>query len=210
MRSVVLPVGTLRMIVCSEEGTKSLRRVQHVVVGLPRPVPALVELARAWQGGQLRIEGIVALRWRESGSAPGVAWKGGRSRKRRAHHNDRAEDIRSDERAPCRGGRASIVADHTGNLFASEGGSQSQGIGDDVQEAEGMRAPVVGWVPTGRPTVTPLVSGDDVKSGLRQRQHDLAPTVGEFREAVQKHHERPVGRLEPGLQHVNGQAIDSR
>src|SRR5262249_7791727 len=51
------------------------------------------------------------------------------------------------------------------------------------------------------------VGRDSVITGFGERQHHLAPTVGEFREAVQKQDHPPAWLLEPSFQHVNVQAV---
>ena len=56
--------------------------------------------------------------------------------------------------------------------------------------------------------VAALVGRNDVVARRRKRGHHLAPTVGEFGEAVQEQDTGPAGGFEAGFEHMHGEAID--
>src|SRR6185295_3931154 len=64
---------------------------------------------------------------------------------------------------------------------------------------------VVASVPAGGLAIAALVGRDDVKAGLRERRHHLAPAEGELGKAVQQQHRRPA-RL-ACLEHVHDEAV---
>ena len=80
---------------------------------------------------------------------------------------------------------------------------EPDGVAHHVENAEGIGIGVIGVVPAGGAPVAALVGGDDVITRRRQRQHHLAPAIGQLREAVQQQHGGPARRLEAGLQHMN-------
>src|SRR6185437_16019218 len=57
--------------------------------------------------------------------------------------------------------------------------------------------------------IAALVRRDDVTAGLGERQHHLAPAVGELREAMEEEKQRTVRAVMAGLQNVHPQAVDA-
>ena len=90
-----------------------------------------------------------------------------------------------------------------------ECGDEAHDVPDQVQDAERVDVAVVGTVPTRGAAIAPLIGGDDVIARRRDRQHHLAPAVGELREAVQQQNTRAVLSFESRLQHVHGEAVDA-
>src|SRR5579871_6684184 len=62
--------------------------------------------------------------------------------------------------------------------------------------------------PKSWPTTAALVGGDRIKPGRGQDRHDLAPGIGEFGEAVQQQHARPIGGPRSGLEHMHPEPVD--
>ena len=131
-----------------------------------------------------------------------------RAGKRRAHQRHRAEHIRPHQRAIGRDRRAEIVPDHGRDRAMAEREGERQRIFHDVENAERREVAVVGSVPAGGAAIAALVRCNDVKSGCRQRQHHLAPAIGELRKAVQQQDARPASGFVTGLQHVHREAVD--
>jgi hypothetical protein len=102
------------------------------------------------------------------------------------------------------------VAHHGSNLVEAQRPDQPDHVPDQVQDPVGMKVAVVVAVPAGGSAVAALVRGDHVKTGRRERQHDLAPAVGKFGKTVQQDDAGPpagsCGR-EAGFQQVHRQAV---
>ena len=81
------------------------------------------------------------------------------------------------------------------------------GVAHHVEDAERIAVGVVGAVPAGGAAVAALVGRDHVIAGGRERQHHLAPAIGELGKAVQQQQARPARRLEARLQHMHHQAV---
>ena len=94
-----------------------------------------------------------------------------------------------------------------GDGAIAERRDQAERVAHQVEHAERAEVAVVVAVPAGGAAVAALVRRDHVIAGRRQRQHHLAPAVGELREAVQQQQAGPA-RLEAGLQHVHREAVD--
>ena len=115
-------------------------------------------------------------------------------------------------------GRMSAAQDATGEPASwpttiatramAERVDEPHGIAHHVEDAEGIGIGVVGIVPARGAAVAALIGGDHVIARRRQRQHHLAPAVGEFREAMQQQHGGPAWTLVAGFQHVHRQAVD--
>ena len=87
---------------------------------------------------------------------------------------------------------------------------ESDRIAHHVQHAEGIRIGVVGVIPTRRPAVAALIRRNDVIAGIRQRQHDFAPAIGELGKAVRQEDGRTAGPVESGFEDVHGHAVHVR
>ena len=100
------------------------------------------------------------------------------------------------------------MADHRIQRAVAERRDQRERVAHGVQAAEGPQAAVVVGAPAGGAPVAALVGGDDVVAGVGERRHDVPPTVGELREAVEKEQGRTPPGLEAGFEHVHRQAVD--
>jgi hypothetical protein len=209
MRLVAFPIGALVVVVSTEKGVETLRRVQHVVVGAAGPLIVLVIFARRAELREFGVEFVIGLsRTRRRGAVRGVERQARHARKRRTHHRHRSEYIRPDERAPRRDRRAGIVPDHGRDLAIAEREHKPHGIADHVEDAEGIGIGIIGVVPAGGAAIAALIRGDRVISRRCKRQHYLAPAVGEFRKAMQQQHGGPAGALVASFQNVHRQAIN--
>ncbi len=93
---VLRPIGALDVEVGAQKIMQALRRVQHVRVRVATREEGHAVLARPRQGGQLFVEGGLLDRvW-----LVGAVERNGRGLiERKAHHDQRAEHIRPDQRA---------------------------------------------------------------------------------------------------------------
>ena len=82
--------------------------------------------------------------------------------------------------------RAEVVADDACDGAMTKRRDQSQRVADQVEHAEGIEIAIEISIPSRGASIAALVRRDDVKSGARQRQHHLAPAVGELRESVEQ------------------------
>jgi len=178
-----------------------LRRAAHVAVGLGCRVVPLVVLARRRQRRQAGQQGFDRCQAGVGGR------RRGRPAERRTHQDHRAEHIGPHQGAPRRHRRAEVMADHPRDAALAQGPDQPERIADQVGEPELVERGVEARLPAGGPAIAALVRCHHVVSGLRQRQHQLAPAVGQFGKAVQQQHARAPGQLEAGLQHMHRQAI---
>src|ERR1700730_7436135 len=85
---------------------------------------------------------------------------------------------------------------------------QPQCVPSKIRNAKRIKIAVVRTVPSRGASVATLIRGDDVISGCSQWQHYFAPTVGEFREAMQKQDARAPFCFEPGLKHMHRETFD--
>ena len=209
MRLVPFPVGALVVVIRAEECVEALRRMEHVVVGPARALIVLVVLPRRVELRELRVEFVVG-GCRARRGAPFAVSNGsdGGPSNGRAHDRDRAEDVGPDEGGPGRDRRTRIVSHHHRDRAVAERVDEPDGISHHVEHAKRIGIGVVGIVPAGRAAVAALIGRDHVIPRRCQRQHHLAPAVGELREAVQEQHCRPARRLVARFQHVHGQAVD--
>ncbi len=207
-RPVLWPVRALVVVVGAQEGVDALRAVPHVGVGCPRGIVPMVVLARRVERRQVVVDraagfGLASLR-----VVGRVEGHGRRAGERSTHQHHRAEHVRPQQCAPGRNGRAEIVADHGGDGAVAEGRDEPHGIPDQVEKAERPEVAVILAVPADGAAIAALVGGDDMKALRRQRQHHLAPAVGQLREAVQQQEAGPAFGLEARLQDVHPQAVD--
>ncbi len=161
-------------------------------------------LARARELGEVRVDLLA----RGGGCARGAERQGRRPGERRAHQCDRAEKVGPQQRAPGGDRRAEIMADHAGDRAMAERRHQPEHVAHQVGQTERREVAVIGGVPAGGPAVAALVGRDHVIAGRRERQHDLAPAVGELGKAVEQQQAWPARGLEPGLQHMHRQPVD--
>ena len=183
--------------------------MQHVVVGPARALIVLVVLPRRVELREVRVELVVGWRrTRRRGAIRGVEWQRRRTFERGAHDGDRAEDVGPNEGGPGRDRRTRIVSHHHRDRAVTEGVDEPDGISHHVEHAKRIGIGVVRIVPAGRAAVAALIGSDHVIPRRCQRQHHLAPAIGELREAMQQQHSRPARMSRSRFQHVHGQAVD--
>ena len=100
------------------------------------------------------------------------------------------------------------MADHAGHAAIPQRRDQSQRITDQVEHAKRGKVGVVAIVPAGGPPVPALVGRDHVIPGFSEREHHLAPAVGEFRKPVQQQEARPATRCVAGFEEMHVEAVD--
>src|SRR4029453_18168511 len=138
----------------------------------------------------------------------GIERQSWRTGKWGTHQHHRAEHIRSNQRTPGSYRRAKIVSDHGPHRTIAQGRTQSERIPHQVEHAKSVQITIIRAVPPGGAPVAPLVGGNDVKPGRGQGQHNLAPAIGQLREAVQEQDAGTVLRLESAFSQVDGKTID--
>ena len=195
------------MVVGAQESVYALRAMPHVAIGRAGRVVPMVVLARRIERGQVVVDRAPRLDRSGLRAISRAKWDGRSAGERRAHQDHRAEHVRPDQRAPGRHRRAEVVADDGGNGTVAERRDEPQRVPHQVEDTKGAQIAIVVAVPAGGAAIAALVGGHHVKPLRRQRQHHLAPAVGELREAVQKQEAGPALGLEPGLQHVHPEAV---
>jgi hypothetical protein len=128
----------------------------------------------------------------------------------RAHHHDGAEDVGPRERAPRRDRRPEVVPDDAGHLAVAQHADERQHVAHAVQRRERREVVVEADVGAAAPAVAALVGSDDMEARIRERQHDLAPAVGELGKSVHEQDGRAARAIEAGLEHVHVHAVDAR
>ena len=201
---VLGPVGAFHVIVGAEEIVDALRGVAHIGVGESGVVVGVVVLAGGIELGQCVVDA----------AAPGDGLGGDALQRRRAgegaaHHDSGAEDVGSDQCGPGGDGGAEVVTDDGGGVVASDGGEQSRDVADKVEHAEFAEVDIVVGVGAGGMSVSALIGGDDVVAGVGEWEHDVAPAVGDFGEAVQEQEAGSVGIVRPGFQEVDVESVDA-
>ena len=184
-----------------------LRAVAHVGVGRAGRVVPLVVLARARQGGERRMDVDGRCAKHGFGVVGGGERKRGWPGERRAHQHHRAKHIRPRERAPRRYWRTEVMAHHRRHRAVAQRGNQAERVSHQVEHAKHAEIAVVAGVAAGGAAVAALIGRHHMKTSGGDRQHHLAPTVGEFRKAVQQQHARAPRGLEAGLEHAHGEAV---
>jgi hypothetical protein len=101
------------------------------------------------------------------------------------------------------------VPDHGCHRAIAERGDEPQRIPHQIEKAEGAEVAIVIAVPADGAAIAPLVGDNHMKPSLYQREHDLPPAVGEFREPMQQQKAPPVRAFPASLQHVHGKAVDA-
>ena len=96
------------------------------------------------------------------------------------------------------------MADDAGHLGSTQRRHQAQRVAHIIQRAEFGEIGIKARGPAGGAAIAALVGRDDVVARSRQRQHDLAPGIGDLREAMQQQQQRPAGLA--GLEQVHHQA----
>ena len=198
------PVGALVVVIAAQERVDPLRGVLHVRVGVARVVVPLIVLAWSRQPGHLLID-----------ARPGVR-PGGRERERRrpaerrAHQHHGAEHIRPRHGAPRRDGRPEIMPNDGGHPAIAERRHEAQRVPHHVEAPERVEIGVVAGVPARRPPIAALVRRHDVIPRRGERDHHMAPAVGELGKAMQEQHQRPSAPRVARFQQMHPQAVDVR
>ena len=207
MRRVVRPVGALGVVVGAQERQQSLRRLPHFGVGLAGRVVGLVVLARRRELAPARrpcrraaaagvagafavLNGsravpangalIITTRWNTSG--------------RVSAHHAATGDPKSWPTTPA------SVRWPSAEVSASRSRTR-------LKRRERRQVVVEVHVGAAAAAVAALVGRHHVEAGLGQRQHHLAPAVGELREAVDQQQPGPAAALVAGLEHVHRDAV---
>ena len=85
---------------------------------------------------------------------------------------------------------------------------QRQSIPHEIEKTKRADIAVVITIPARGLAIAPLVGRDHMVPRRRQRQHDVAPAVGELREAMEEQDTGPVLSLEAGFEHVHRETVD--
>ncbi len=101
------------------------------------------------------------------------------------------------------------MADDRRDMAVAESEDERQRVADQVEEAEGAEIAVVVAVPSGGPPIAALVGRHHMEPRRGERQHHLAPTVGELRKAVEEKEARPPFLREAGFEDVEAQPVDA-
>ena len=101
------------------------------------------------------------------------------------------------------------MADHAGQRAVAERRGQRQQVADAIERRERRQVVVELHLGAAAAAVAALVGRHHVEAGLGQRQHHLAPAVGQLREAVDQQQPGPVAALVAGLEHVHRDAVDA-
>jgi hypothetical protein len=204
--AVLPPVRALVVKISAQEGMDPLRAVPHLGIGGARRIIPLVVLARPGQHRQRLVDTRIG--WRLWRMLVGIEGQLGRPGEGRAHQRDRAEHIGPHHGAPRRNRGAEIMPHHRGDRAITQGSDQPQRVSDGVEQAKGGEVSIVVGIPPSGAAIAALVGRDNMEPRRGERQHHLAPRIGDLREAVQQQNERPVRSREAGLKHMHPQAID--
>src|SRR5262252_2941646 len=197
------------MVVGPQEGVQALWALAHVGVGLTSRIIPLVVLARAWEGGQGRVDIRHGRRpWHTRGSLlRRMERERGGAGKRGTHQHHRAEHIRPDQGTPGRHWRAKVVPHNARHAAVAQRRDQPQYIPDQVEHTKSLEVTVIRAVPACGAPVASLVGRNDVQPGRSEGQQHLAPTIGQFWEAVQQEDTGATLVLKAGLQQVHGETM---
>ena len=94
-----------------------------------------------------------------------------------------------------------------GQRAVAKRGDEPQGVAHQIEKAKGTQVAVVVAIPPSGSTIAPLIGGDHVKPGGGQRQHHLAPAIGQLWEPVQQQDARTISGLVSGLRQMDAQAV---
>jgi hypothetical protein len=100
------------------------------------------------------------------------------------------------------------MTDNGGDTSIAQRGNQGQTIPDFIEIAKSLEIDIVRVVPSRCPAIPAPIGCDDMKSGGRQRQHDLAPAESQLGKSMQQEHGRTSGAVKAGLQQVHRQPVD--
>ena len=78
-----------------------------------------------------------------------------------------------------------MVTDHGRHRTIAQDRDHSECIPPQVEHAKSVHITIIRAVPPGGAPVAPLVGSNDVKPGRGQGQHNLAPAIGQLREALE-------------------------
>jgi hypothetical protein len=193
-----------------EERVQTLRRMRHVIVGLPCAEVLRIVLSRRIErrqrGRQLLTIGVRLNR--RCLAVRGVERKRRRTGERCAHQHHRGKDVRSGQRTIGCHGRAEVVPDQHCRAPISQRRNQSEGVARHIQDTEGRERGVIAVHPTGGAAKTPLVGRHDMVPGVSQNRDQVSPAVSQIRKAVQKQRERPARGFVTGLENMDIEAVD--
>ena len=100
------------------------------------------------------------------------------------------------------------MSDHTGDLAVTERPDHAERIAHGVEQAKAAQVAVICAVPAGCAAVAAQVGGHDVEAGSGEWRHDLAPGIGELREAVQQQDQGAARGFMAGFEDVDAQEVD--
>jgi len=101
------------------------------------------------------------------------------------------------------------LARFRGNIYMQRGtiAASFRRIPYQIEQAKLVQPGFVALLPARGAAIAALIGCDHVKARLGQRQHHLAPAVGQLRKTVQQQHARAPRCIEAGFEHVHGQAV---
>jgi hypothetical protein len=102
-----------------------------------------------------------------------------------------------------------IVTDYGRRPPVAQRERERHRIASQIQHRVGAQILVVGRAPACGATVAALIRRDDVVTELSERNHDLAPAVGEFGKSVQKEQQGLARLLQAGLEDMHAKAVDA-
>ena len=152
---------------------------------------------------------VVGRRRRARRAVRGIERQPRRAGERRAHHHHALEHVGPRQRTPRGHRRSEVVADHAGQRAVAQRRGQRQQVADAIEGRERRQVVVELHLGAAAAPVAALVGRHHVEAGLGQRQHHLAPAVGQLREAVDQQQPRPVAALVAGLEDVHRDAVDA-
>ena len=101
------------------------------------------------------------------------------------------------------------MANHGGDFMEPQRVQQGERVLHQVERARGGKVAVVTRVPTGGAAITALVGRNHVVTGVSQRQHHLAPAVGQLGETMQQQQAAFGGLFRTRFEHSHVHAVDA-
>src|SRR6202000_2059423 len=114
-----------------------------------------------------------------------------------------AKNLRMQYCAPRGDGRTEIMPDDRGDPAYSQGVEQTHYVLHQVKHMKRSEIALIPVIPSAGASVASLVGRDDVKTGCRERRHDLAPAVCNFRETMQQQNAGSILGFKSGLQDMH-------
>ena len=121
--------------------------------------------------------------------------------------NDGLEYVGAQSCAPLCGGAAPVVADYQGDFLVTHRPHESQDIADPVEHGVGHETVVVGHGPWSTEAIAAYIRRNDVKSSAGERQHLVAPDVGQLRKPMQQDEAGPPGGLKAGFERMQNDLV---